>query len=116
MHRTLTIIPAAFAATLAVVTPVQAQSGPPPGSGAILRSETRTINRATQEQTRDRLQRTGIANEGASVRATPAVDGVIIGRLPKGARVVIAGMDEGWYRLELGSREGFVAAGDLRVR
>lgn len=116
MHRTVTIILSAVAATLAATAPVLAQTAPPAGSGAILRSETRTINRATQEQTRDRLQRTATANEGAAVRATPAADGVVIGRLPKGARVVIAGMDDGWYRLELGSREGFVAPGDLRVR
>lgn len=99
--RATVVLTAAALALVSGSTAATASSA----SDQLLRQQTRTINRAVAEQARQAQYR---ATTTANVRAQPSTGAPVVGRLTAGAAVEVAATENGWHRVTVDGREGFV--------
>lgn len=104
------VLSAALFGAVAVTAPPGAVAQAPSGASEQLRAQTRTLNRAIGERTRDVLQRLSVGVRAANLRAAPAIDAPIVGVLAAGTPVDVTGEAPGgqWYAVDAGGRSGYV--------
>lgn len=88
------------------------------GSDAMLRAQTRAINRAVGDQLRDARTRAYTALRTSNLRTEPSLRGPVIGQVPRGTEVTVMeeAADGTWYRVQVGDRSGYMAKALLAPR